>query len=1739
MIRHWKTSLLAALCSVLQADQPDAPLVLQITENVVASDPRPFGLNQLSGTWGRNSIGGSTSQGFEAGQVRERWFVDSVGSTPDGRSYFDEQDLNRRSAGDGFWDAATLRIYRPQLQADGVNTYQLMDQATVQQSYVDRGFWPVSFSFGAMSFPANGGSVALRDVILGGVTEFNNGRISEWYQHTDLRNGTEYVYTVRAVDRGGNESSNSNVVAATPQSALRGAPMLMTHLTFGLSEGDTSYSRPLEISNGEGPFTVEVLSGLPSGLEIVPALIGRRHGLRLQLADGVTATGTHTAMSSVSLRITDDQGQQSVQTLLINPAPSGMDANDGVAPQPPSNLQAQARDGAVQLSWDPSPSSDVVGYIVYRSRWQPADQLARVELNKAADLQEGDLVIVEKEFPSTQLRGDASLVHDRVLFEAFVGEPLWPEWDLNDGQGSFDVRSGENLAYPDGFSIDYVPHPGTLPAAFQHPGQQCVRLSSPSTWSHYSVRLFTTDSRKDNNSFFYRAIEPGKTYHLRVWVYQSGVPGGQLELAVNSHTESASLVRNFVVPEHQWTLLEIDDLQVNDWDENGAVEFVRLRVNGGGTLYVDAAEFYEYRDEDNNQQNDDPPHEITSFWKAELSQFFQTPDAKRPLFRYWGLQSNGERGVSLDEQLKPVMERKGNGSQDLLSLPQFLELCLEVGADPWIICAMTLSEQEMANLFEYLAGDGTSPYGALRILHRGGLSTPWTDEFSQIYLEIDNETWNSLFAWTFYEVDFDNDGSNDAAQAYGMLSEMLFRAVSGSALWQTDPNRYEGLVSFVVNGFHAGQSYGGDAARYAPSADVVDLAPYLGGWESGSYIGGDTLTTEGFAKWLVYSPWRHYQEVNGHVQLAEQLASQRPAPYRLAVYEGGPGYDLPGPNNPSGEVPESYGKSLAAAITTLDSYLYESYRGYADQAFFGFAPGSRWTTHSMGVSSSTDQMEFRSQATWLAQQLRNNYVRGGMTEILVESTPTVDLPAEAGQEAQNDVPLVACYAFQDGQRYSVLLLSRKMPEVNAQGEITDLQVTPVRLKLPFTSVSSVSVHKVENDPRRSNVPGLPFYDAADPLEIESLSLSVDTVTAQGEFEVTRNRGGVMGSDGVTEGIAGGSIYLFVFEADSQAALPQQPQAQIFRASTQPAASFQQAAEFSIIFDRPVEGLELADLDFSQSSADLSSAEILLEPLDPLLPQTLEYRVRISGIKGGGILELDLPAAAVQALSDEEPNDAADGSSQQVRLIAGTRILDFNVYDLPAESRNDSNRPTAGVIDLDRWFTLDLNTAFYPISGTAQVYAGIRATLEDGAPNQSNAVLHLPVAANREGSPYWPNESFAGFFTEGSNGKNVTSWGVFLFKKEDFQGVNGEVTLNAGSELFLDLKSWPGNDRRFHFILRDGTTCYLSEQTYAGESDFTLTNFVDNPLNRWAVIPFTLGGNDFSTHLENWQNLTYTARSFTDVTAVGFAARVRAPWGRERSFRRFHLSSVTDFRPYVEYDLLASRDRIPLGTAVNLSVSAIDADSSTLSCTWNLLRQPQGSSPSFSAGLLQSAAPGERINNVFLPDRNGEYEIQVVISDGEHQVQSRRVILWVEDPPRDQSYLQWQGEHSWGMLDASLHADPDGDGCTNFIEFIMDRNPLVADAPEGMRLPTMDANTGRVAIEFRLNKRAAGIHYAAESVTDLTQLNWHELIPGQDGVLDEVQDENIDGDGTAELRRISAPLPAAGLMFMRMVFSTVP
>jgi len=197
-------------------------------------------------------------------------------------------------------------------------------------------------------------------------------------------------------------------------------------------------------------------------------------------------------------------------------------------------------------------------------------------------------------------------------------------------------------------------------------------------------------------------------------------------------------------------------------------------------------------------------------------------------------------------------------------------------------------------------------------------------------------------------------------------------------------------------------------------------------------------------------------------QLTRHNATGQPG---LAVYEGGPGYALPGPGKKSPDDDENLGKSLVMGTATLDVYMQFLAAGAAPLAYYDFKSGPYWASHN-------NPREMIPYPSWLGLELRNRYCTGDLLRVDRVAESTIDIADKEIIRTTNDgkgakgtvtgrshVPLTACYAFRDGNRYAVLLLNRALREPQT-----------VQLDFPFTKGGSAAkIYELTNpEPKAHN-----------------------------------------------------------------------------------------------------------------------------------------------------------------------------------------------------------------------------------------------------------------------------------------------------------------------------------------------------------------------------------------------------------------------------------------------------------------------------------------------------------------------------------------------------------------------------------------------------------------------------------------------------------------------------------------------
>ena len=141
-------------------------------------------------------------------------------------------------------------------------------------------------------------------------------------------------------------------------------------------------------------------------------------------------------------------------------------------------------------------------------------------------------------------------------------------------------------------------------------------------------------------------------------------------------------------------------------------------------------------------------------------------------------------------------------------IPEILQLCATVGADPWITIPTATTPQEMTDFIEYLTGIGLDPWSALRIAR--GQTAPWTSVFNKIHIELGSETWNGSFA-----------GELMGNPAYSQWANEVFGAA------RQVPDFNAGNFDLILSGSASLPGYNASMLASSTQHDSLDIAPYL------------------------------------------------------------------------------------------------------------------------------------------------------------------------------------------------------------------------------------------------------------------------------------------------------------------------------------------------------------------------------------------------------------------------------------------------------------------------------------------------------------------------------------------------------------------------------------------------------------------------------------------------------------------------------------------------------------------------------------------------------------------------------------------------------------------------------------------------------------------------------------------------------------------------------------------------
>ena len=318
-----------------------------------------------------------------------------------------------------------------------------------------------------------------------------------------------------------------------------------------------------------------------------------------------------------------------------------------------------------------------------------------------------------------------------------------------------------------------------------------------------------------------------------------------------------------------------------------------------------------------------------------------------------------------------------------------------------------------------------------------------------------------------------------------------------------------------MGGFYNGKvESDGTVSGYAENAR--ELNPHLSQVGHATYVGPKWETGD--------APLKNFNDEGVFQTMISYLADNKPLwteqsdamkkmtamgmPYDLTAYEGGPsGYIINGQDPAANLATERYGKSLAMAVAAMDGWLDATRLGWTYQNFLNFGQGGGWSSHApMGKG-------YHPYPGWLALKMRNKF---GVGEMIASSVRGPSVNRKKGDQTTK-IPLIGSYAFRDGNKYGVFVLSRKI-----NGTVNSLDFgsgnTRTTLKLPFNSAKKITLHKLTGDPRTTNI------DAYN-IKLRQQNIAPSSLKDK-SLVVNRATGGANG------GMPMGSIFLYIFEGVS-------------------------------------------------------------------------------------------------------------------------------------------------------------------------------------------------------------------------------------------------------------------------------------------------------------------------------------------------------------------------------------------------------------------------------------------------------------------------------------------------------------------------------------------------------------------------------------------------------------------------------
>jgi len=683
-------------------------------------------------------------------------------------------------------------------------------------------------------------------------------------------------------------------------------------------------------------------------------------------------------------------------------------------------------------------------------------------------------------------------------------------------------------------SLEY--HSAPIPKEMVFPGESCLRVDGKDGVCEVAQPyLFAA------RGGYYGPLEVGKRYRMEVWLRGKGIEG-PVEFSFKRFYEDVKA--RFQVT-NRWQKFTCDF--VGRKLEGKGLYGPRFTFGGPGTLWMDNCRIFRY-DNDREREALFTPGKLT----LEKLVASQPPTGRKGALRFWdGLgQMSMKSLVSMHGDSRATVNAAACYIRGTLSLPYALMYAEATGDSPetrmvpWLIIQVTFTEDEYRGLIEYL-GDPydpktdtpqSKPWAHVRYLQRGH-GRPWIDTFREIIVEFGNENWHNRYPLFPFWIGFgEYSAVHQGGKEYGIWTRYYIEEMMKHPCWKTQ--RLERKIKFCLGGNYFGKidpktgkvtGYGQEATQANGYNSYEGHAVYVGPlWELGQEV-KRPLNDDGFQGTLLAYEAGHRERQENISATYLKMREQGFTKHRLVSYEGGPsGFSISGRGltKEDQQAIQTYGHSLAIGVASLDCWL-DTYRlGWTYHCYYFYGQGRSWNSHS------TMDHGFLPSPAFLAMTMRNHAIRGDMLAVQVNGVPTMLYGDATGfakvragkkrrrrEPARRQVPLVKCYAFRDGDRYAVAVLSLKLDGEHNGQEFGD-GYTPVTLRLPFKKAARITLRKLVGDPRETNMVEEKVRLVRQPVPASAVR--------DGVFRIAPVSGGGPG------GIPPGTAFIYVFEAADQA-----------------------------------------------------------------------------------------------------------------------------------------------------------------------------------------------------------------------------------------------------------------------------------------------------------------------------------------------------------------------------------------------------------------------------------------------------------------------------------------------------------------------------------------------------------------------------------------------------------------------------